>query len=173
MIEYEYSDDASGYKKQYIGNYGMYQREEDNFSVKAGERTNTINTLTLRNDTIQYSIDMSKKKGTSSAWDLEEIKTLTKSLTAEQKENINAVLLTQMGAIRQGTEVILGKTCEVYNMMGTMRVSLWKGIVMKSEMTMGKLRMTMTATKVETDISLEPELFLPPEDVTFTTGKPM
>lgn len=167
-IEYEYGGGATGTKKQYIGNYGMYERTEDDFSVKMGEENRPVKQLVIRQDSIQYMIDLLEKVGRKGASQLEELKPMMVNFNAEQKKNVNMELMRSMGGTKIGTETVLGKECEVYDVQGFMKVAMWQGITMRSEMDMGGLTMTLTAKKIEMNPSLSLDMFTAPKDVKIT-----
>ena len=84
-------------------------------------------------------------------------------------ENVNAELLMRMGGKKIGKETVLGKECDVYDLSGSMKISMWKGIVLKSEMQMGQYKMNLTAKKIDTDASSTIEDFSVPKDVKIKT----
>jgi hypothetical protein len=167
-IDYEYSGAATGTKTQIIANYGMYQREEDNFTMSLGDQKREIKSLTIRSDSMSYNIDMMKKEGKSTSSALGELESLTKSLTKEQRDNVNAELLVQMGGKKVGKETILGKECDVYDLQGQMKICMWNGIVLKSEIQMGAHKMNLVAKKIDTDITPTIADFSAPKDVKIT-----
>lgn len=164
-IEYEYGGGATGTKKQYIGNYGMYERTEDDFTVKMGEENRPVKQLVVRQDSIQYMVDLLEKVGTKSASQIEQLMPMMAKFTAEQKKNVNMELMRTMGGTKIGTETVLGKECEVYDVQGFMKVAMWQGLTLRSEMQMGGLTMTLTAKKLEMNPTLSLDMFEAPKDV--------
>ena len=165
-VEYAYSGDAKGTKTISIANYGMYEADNDDFTLNMNGQTNVIKTITLRNDTINYSIDMTKKTGTSSPFSLKELKATTDKFTPEQKENINATLIEQMmGGKKAGKETVAGKECDMFELPGGGKIALWKGIVLKQDMPMGTMKFGLVATKVEEGMDFTIADFTPPKDV--------
>jgi hypothetical protein len=164
-IEYEYTGASVGTKVQIIANHGMYQREEDNFTMNIGEQKREIKTLTIRNDSISYNIDLTKKEGMSTPTGMDQLEAMTKSFNKEQLENVNAELLVSMGGKKIGKETVLGKECDVYDLSGSMKICMWKGIVLKSEMQMGAHKMNLIAKKIDTDVTPTIEDFSVPKDI--------
>ncbi len=167
-IEYEYSGGATGTKKQYIANYGMYERTEDDFTVTMGDDKRPIKQLVLRNDSVQYMIDLLQKVGTKSGSQIAQLMPMMTKFTAEQKLNVNMELMRSMGGKKIGTETLLGKECEVYDVEGFMKVAMWQGLTLRSEMQMGGLTMTLTAKKLELSSDLSIAMLTPPKDVKIT-----
>lgn len=73
---------------------------------------------------------------------------------------------------KNGTAVILGRTCDVYTMeipsaklKGTYYV--WKGITLKTNSEVGGIGISMEATKIEENVAIPPEKFEVPKDIKF------
>lgn len=73
---------------------------------------------------------------------------------------------------KNGTAVILGRTCDVYTMeialekmKGTYYV--WKGITLKTDSEVGGISISMEATKIEENVAIPPEKFEIPKDIKF------
>ena len=165
-VEYAYSGDAKGTKKIAIANFGMYESDNDDFTLSMNGQSNVVKTLSIRCDTMNYTIDLSKNTGMSAAFSLQELKTATEKYTAEQKENVNAELIQQMmGGKKVGKETILGKECDIFELPGGGKISLWKGIVLKQDMPMGGMKFGLVATKIEEDVDFTIADFTPPKDV--------
>jgi len=73
---------------------------------------------------------------------------------------------------KNGTAVILGRTCDVYTLevasaklKGTYYV--WKGITLKTESSVGGISISMEVTKIEENAAIPPAKFEIPKDIKF------
>ena len=165
-ITYTYSGDAKGTKVISFANYGMYESDSDDFSFAMNGQNTPIKTLTLRCDTVNYTVDLTKKVAQKSPFDWKGLKELTASFTPEQKDNVGGEMIQRMmGGKKAGKETILGKECEAYELPGGGKICMWKGIVMKQDMPMGGIKFTLVATKFEEDVDLAIADFTPAQDI--------
>jgi hypothetical protein len=173
-IEYEYTGDVTGKKTVTIANFGMYETQTDEFTMKTGATPTDVKSQTIRVDTLNYTIDLKTKTGQKAPFSFAQLKEMTKSFTAEQKENLNAELIqSMMGGKKAGTEEILGKKCDIFDLQGGGKIWMWKGLVMKQEMPMGQMKLALIAKKIETDISLSIADFTPGTDIKISEPSPM
>jgi hypothetical protein len=169
-IEYEYSGKAKGTKTTMFANWGMYQSDEDNIIMdQSGTgKSDTVHNISLLCDTLQYMLDMKTKKGQKMPITTEQFKQLVSMLPKDYKDNYAEFDLAQKGATKTGKETILGKECDIYEMMGQAKFWFWKGINLKQEITMGEHKITLIAKKIDTDPGLNISDFTPPEEVKVT-----
>ncbi len=165
-IEYEYTGDAKGGKSVLIANYGMYERDKDDFTISMGGQPSEVKSLSLRCDTVNYQIDLKKKEGMSSPFERGQLKDFVKDFTPAQLENVNAELIKKMmGGVSKGTETILGKECEIFELPGGGTLSMWKGLIMRQDMPMGGFKFGLVAKKLETDVAATIADFTPPDSI--------
>jgi hypothetical protein len=131
-----------------------------------------IHNLSITKDGYVYSLDLTNKTGTK-----------TKVLTSGSHRDIDFNNLTddmmkQMKITKEGTEVIMGKTCDKYTLNDpTLKMkssySVWNGLPLKSEIDMAGIKATVTTTKIEEDASIPAEKFEVPKDIKITEVKGM
>ncbi|MDH7515337.1 MAG: hypothetical protein QHI48_05655 [Bacteroidota bacterium] len=172
-VEYAYTGDVKGTKNLLIANYGMYERDQDEFTVNMDGQTSEVKSLTIRLDSTDYQIDLAKKQGRKTPFALGLLKNFADKLNPQQRENLNAELIQRtMGGKKVGTETILGKTCDIYEIPSGGRLSLWKGIMMRQDIPMGEVRFGIVAKKLETDINPTIEDFAVPPGISFEQPMP-
>lgn len=144
---------------------------DDNGTRKAGEMNAEVmgkkmNMKMIEKNGIQYSYDAAQKKGTTipAKGGLMGNRTpdFTKMTDAEKK----AINLQEI----EGKE-LLGKKCNGYSFTKdgvSAKVWMWENIPLLLESDAGGMTVKMTATKLETDITIPAEKFEVPSDVTFT-----
>ena len=165
-IDYEYSGAATGTKTHIIGNYGMYQRMEDKLVYDMGGEKRDIHVIDITADTLQYHINMKESTGTRRPFEISRLEKLVKDYTEKELEDFQQSYMIKGGGKLIGTETILGKTCNVYDLaMSGVVVSLWKGITMSTKVKMGDSEIVMTAVDMDEDFSVDASMFMPPKNV--------
>jgi hypothetical protein len=152
----------------YFDDYGSKHCTETKGEIDMGALGKTeMHNLNFAKDGYTYSIDLTKKTGTK-----------MKSITTGKQKDIDFSKLTddmmkQMKITKQGTEEVLGKTCDKYflndpDLKMKSSYCVWNGIPLKSEIDMGGIKATVTATKIEENASIPAEKFEIPKDIKIT-----
>lgn len=131
-----------------------------------------VHQLSITKDGYMYSIDLTAKTGTKS-----KIATGGKQQDIDFN-NLTDEMMKQMKITKQGTEEILGKTCDKYSMDDpAMKMkstySVWNGIPLKSDIDMAGITAKVTTTKIEENASIPADKFEIPKDVKITDMKGM
>lgn len=131
-----------------------------------------IHQLEITKDGYVYIIDMIDKSGTK-----------TKITPKSKQKDIDFSNLTedmrkQMKITKQGTEVLLGKTCAKYSLDDPAlkmksSYSVWNGIPLKSEVNMAGIVAKITTTKIEENCVIPAEKFEIPKNIRITEVKRM
>ncbi|MBR9977985.1 MAG: hypothetical protein KFH87_07850, partial [Bacteroidetes bacterium] len=165
-IDYTYGGAASGKKTHIIANYGMYQKMVDEMSFTIDGRTQEVHRMDIISGNTLYDIDMRTQEGTRTPYDTMRIIEMTRDFSDEELKDFQASYLLRSQGEKVGKDTVLGKICDVYSMpMMGMRMSVWKGLTLRSQILMGDEELTMTATKLETDFRPTVEMFQPPKDI--------
>jgi hypothetical protein len=150
----------------YFDDYGNKRSNETMGTIDMGALGKTeMHSLSFTKDGYSYNIDLVKKTGT---------KVKISSLGTNKDidfSKLNADMMKQMKITKQGTEIVLGKTCDKYFMDDpalkmTSTYCVWNGIPLKSIMDMGGIKATVTATKIEENASIPAEKFEMPKGIT-------
>jgi len=72
-------------------------------------------------------------------------------------------MMIKMGGKKTGTDKVLGYTCDIWNLMGSVKQCIYKGIPLRVESNMMGIKSTEIATKAEFDISLSKDDFKLPD----------
>lgn len=128
--------------------------------------------LAITKDGYAYNIDMTNKSGTK-----------TKIMPNRMQKDIDFSNLTedmmkQMKITKQGTEVLLGRTCDKYSMYEPAlkmksSYSVWNGIPLKSEVNIAGIVAKTITTKIEENCVIPAERFEIPKDIKITELKGM
>lgn len=144
---------------------------DDNGARKAGEMNATMmgqqmNMRMIEKDGTQYSYDAAKKTGTKMPAKGGFMGGQTPDITKMSDEEKKAINLQEIEE-----KELLGKECKGYSFTKdgvSAKVWMWENIPLLLESNAGGMTIKMTATKLDTDISVPAEKFDIPADVTFT-----
>jgi hypothetical protein len=124
-----------------------------------------VSQYSLSDGDYMYSFSPGSKKGKKT------------KIKADSPDNINFNAITHEMADKfklkkKGTAEVAGKKCEVYNLEfpgGKMKGTyyIWKGIPLKTETEVSMMNISMEATKVEENATIDPEKFVVPKDIAF------
>jgi hypothetical protein len=170
VVEYTLSGTRKGTETIYFDNWGMREAKYTKAEISAMGFTQKQNTLTLLDGEITYSIDLDTKTGTKMETPL------LKEIAANNKDLTDAgeKMMKGMGAVKIGAEVVLGKTCDVWEIKNMKsKTWVWKGVALKTQTSMPNMEMTITATKFEDSVAIPPDKLKIPSDVTITEGVDM
>ncbi len=160
IIEYTYSGDKTGKGTLYFDDYGtksaMYAE-----TVSYGEATKG---WVVSYGDYQYMWDPSSGEGMKMQ---NPLITWIKESSKEDIESFTEATYSQMGMVKSGTEMFLGKECNVIK--GNMgRVLIWNGILMMMDIKMGAYESGQKATSIKTNIPVEAKYFILPENIKFS-----
>jgi hypothetical protein len=117
------------------------------------------------------ALDNAAKTGTAMANPMKDV-----MLAGGSTDEMTSRMMSQMGATKQGTDTVLGKTCDKY-VSATSSTCVWQGIALKTEMTVSGATTTKVATKIEENAAVDPAAFDIPagmtvQDMSSSTGAP-
>ncbi len=171
-LEYVLSGSTSGKKSVYFDDYGAryYELLEESTSVAFGKKTvtNDSRKLTIRDETYTYSIDLSDLSGTKiKNSELDEMTSaLTQGMSQKDMEKMGKEMLEQMGGKILGKEKVLGRECEIVEVMGVKSWLYKQTLSLKSETSMMGMENSEIATVFEENISVPTSRFTVPEGAT-------
>jgi len=170
IVEYTLSGTRTGTETIYFDNWGMREAKYTKSEMSMMGVTQKQNTLVIIDGETTYSIDLDTKTGTKMETPM------LKELAANNKDLTDAgeKMMKSMGGAKIGTEVVLGKTCDVWEIK-TMQSKtwVWKNVPLKTQVNMANMQMTMIATKFEEGASIPADKFKVSSDVTITEGVDM
>ena len=144
-IEYMFGSDFSGSETFYFENFGY--KEYHITIIKGLQNSQVSKTKTIVNDDKLIGVDLVTGKANLSNLDG------NTRLLDKTKEILIAGNFT-----KSGEETIAGITCEKYEgVMGTLFV--WKGIILKSEVTIADKKLSKTAVIVDTITTVPANVF--------------
>lgn len=161
VIEYELTGAQSGKEVVYFDDWGFREAKYTETELSFGGFSQKINSLTIMEGNMIYNIDLSTNTGTKIE------NSMFEGLEGEDMEQIGEKMMEQMGGEKTGTETVLGKECDLWEIkqMGS-KTWVWKSIPLKTEVNMG-MQMNIVATSISEE-SVSAEKFKIPEGVTFT-----
>jgi hypothetical protein len=157
------SMEVIGKKRVIFDNYGRNYLEElsqvQKQTIMGKSEVKKEHKLTYRNGVVLYAVDFKNKKITRM------VNNLIALVNPKSKEPIEKQIennLKKFGAKKIGTDKVLGKSCDVWEMMGV-KQCLYKGVPLKIETNLMGLKQSEVATKAEFDISLDKNAFNLPD----------
>lgn len=170
VVEYTLSGTRKGTETIYFDNWGMREAKYTQAEMSMMGFTQKQNTLTLLDGETTYNIDLDTKTGTKMETPI------LKELAANNKDLTDAgeKMMKSMGGVKIGTEVVLGKTCDVWEIKNMQsKTWVWKNVPLKTQVNMANMQMTMIAIKFEDGAAIPADKLKIPSDVTITEGVDM
>jgi len=170
VVEYTLSGTRKGTETLYFDNWGMREAKYTKAELSVAGFTQKQNSLTLMDGGYTYNIDLDTRTGTKMETPmLKELAANNKDLTETGEK-----MMKQMGGVKIGTEVVLDKTCDVWEIKSMQsKTWVWKNVLLKTQVNMANMQMTMIATKFEEGASIPADKLKVPSDVTITEGVDM
>lgn len=171
IVEYKMSGMQTGTETLYFDRWGMREAKYTQTEIKAGTIVVKQNRITLLDGEWTYNVDLDSKTGTKIPTPL--LKELTGAAKREDKDatEIGEEMMTRMGGRKIGTETVLGKPCDVWEIKNMNTKSwVWQGVTLKSIVNMMGKTQTTEATRLQDNVNIpEGKLTLPP-NVKITEG---
>jgi hypothetical protein len=170
IVQYTLSGARKGTETVYFENWGMREAKYTQAEMSMMGITQKQNTLTLLDGETTYNIDLDTKTGTKMETPM------LKELAANNKDLTDAgeKMMKSMGGAKIGTEAVLGKTCDVWEIKNMQsKTWVWKNVPLKTQVNMANMQMIITATKFEEGASIPTDKLKVPSDVTITEGVDM
>jgi hypothetical protein len=168
---------SSGTKTLKIDDYGAKEaREEKSSSTTSlfGKTTKEDkHTLDLLAGDYGYSIDLINREGTR--MNVTEMANafrpagmaMAKDLEKYQGKDGMKLFVEDNGGTWHGDETFLGKSCQVFSLMGV-KMWMYKGLMLKSESTAYGMEIRETAQSVQENVSIPASAFALPDGITIT-----
>jgi hypothetical protein len=159
------TSEAMGFKTEVTTYFDNFGSQESSLSTMAimGIKSQR---LSINKDGYIWEIDLTTKTGTKTKIPENDPKNLDFTGMSEK-------IMKEMNIKKEGTETLLGKTCDKFSMnydkmKTTANYSVWKGIALKTDMVVAGMKMKMIATKLEENSSIPGDKFEVPAGVKIT-----
>ena len=171
-VEYKLTGNTTGTKTVYFDDFGdkYYEHLKSVSETKMFGITDRTETdkVTIINKSHFWTID--KTNGDNMEGEIpyyNSSRGMFEDMTEEEQKKFSDDLLRSFGGKREGTEKILGYTCEKISVMGSYSW-IYKGVTLKSETKVMGIVANETATSFEKGISISANKFEAPNGLTFT-----
>ncbi|MBN2743779.1 MAG: hypothetical protein JXR39_07790 [Marinilabiliaceae bacterium] len=169
---------GEGTRTMWIADYGRRQatlsHDKTAMSIMGHSSETENHTLSILDGNDSYSIDLITKTGVKG--NVEEMKQMGKVMAASLMTDVKNMSLKDFveknGGTWHGQESFLGKTCDVFELMGT-RQWHYQGIVLKVESTIGGMKVVEEAVSIKEDVAISDDRFKVPEGITITQAPTM
>lgn len=159
VIEYVISG-ISGKENLYWDNYGALEARYNKTKVERDGKKIETEVLIMYIDSLFYTINVKEKKG-------QRINMLRHLEGAKNMKIFNKAMLKELGGKPSGTEVLLGKECNIWEMPDKVRISLYKDIPLK--IVFGEV--TVNAKSIKENVSIDPKIFVLPQGIEYFDEK--
>jgi len=144
---------VTGKKRVIFKDYGRVYLEEKvevrAENVMGQSNVNKTHMLTYRNGAVQYNVDFKRKRIDRMVNQMASLAYAygnSKNTQQEIEKNLKA-----FGAKKVGKDKVLGKSCDVWQIMGT-KMCLYKGLPLKTESNIMGIKQTEVATKITSNV---------------------
>ncbi len=165
FIKYELTGSIKGTKLLYWDNYGEKTREEIESvtEVKMFGMTNTEkeHTVTITDGDHFWSVDLIEntgQKGTLEVYDVG--KQMTENMSDAEAKKLEEEVMSALNGQKLGNEDFLGKSCDVYEVMGA-KSWIYKGVALKTIAKMMGVEANEIALEFKENSSPDSDLFKP------------
>lgn len=167
VVQYQMTGGQNGSETIYFDRWGMREAKYTRTEISFSGITQKTNTLTLIDGEWIYVVDMDKRTAAKTKNSL--LKTIAEKSGKKDFGEIGEQMLRDMGGEKIGSGEIAGKPCDVWEVKRLGSKSwVWKSIALKTQVKMGGLEITSTATSVEEGVSIPEDKFALPSGVSVT-----
>ena len=164
IVEYNLSGSQTGTETIYFDRWGLREAKYTMSETNMMGMTQRRKTLTLFDGAWVYSIDFDNRTGTKTENPL--FKSLSDTSASKDLSKLGEKMLKGMGGRRIGSEKILDKTCDVWEVEEMPFISwVWNGIALRTEVSMMGMDSNIIATKIEEGVKISEDKFEIPQDV--------
>ncbi|PIQ26843.1 MAG: hypothetical protein COW63_17110 [Bacteroidetes bacterium CG18_big_fil_WC_8_21_14_2_50_41_14] len=168
-IEYKLTGNITGIKSVWFNDYGYNSYEETRVkrvTIMLGVKSeSTEHKLVIITGTEVYHIDLLDKTGTKMKNEFSDLsQQLISQMTEDERKQMGKELLNSMGGNLVGTEKILGKTCDIVEVLGT-KSWIYEGVTLKSEGKVMGIEANEIAVKFEENIHIPTSKFEVPKGI--------
>jgi hypothetical protein len=165
IVEYELSGNQTGTATLYFDNFGMQEATYESSVLEIYGDSQQLETVSYLLGFWQYTLDVEAGTGTKTK------NTVLESLVMNSDgdlEQLGLKMFRSMGGELSGTEEMLGKTCDVWELksMGT-KIWVWKNIPLKSVTEMMGLNIIRTAISLQENVVIPAEKLEIPSEIDF------
>jgi hypothetical protein len=165
IVEYELSGNQTGTATLYFDNFGMQEATYESSVLEIYGDSQQLETVSYLLGFWQYTLDVEAGTGTKTK------NTVLESLVMNSDgdlEQLGLKMFRSMGGKLSGTEEMLGKTCDVWELksMGT-KIWVWKNIPLKSVTEMMGLNIIRTAISLQENVVIPAEKLEIPSEIDF------
>lgn len=174
IVEYEMSGMQKGTETVYFDKWGWREAKYTNSELSIAGITRKESKLSIMDGDWIYNIDLESRTGTKIKNTL-----LPQFIEAARKKGqtmteLGEEMMRNMGGEKSGTDTVAGQPCDVWvSKQMDSRSCVWNGVTLRTEVTMGGMRMTSNATRFQGNAAVPADKITIPADVKITEGPDM
>ena len=162
IVEYEYTGaNVSGTETLYFENYGEKEARYSQQKISFMGVKQNVENVSYVDGQWAYSYDPKTKEASRINYE----KMMQSMMGEKRAVDYSDEMLEAMGAAKVGTEKLLGKNCNIYEMkdFGT-RVWVWKGVALKTKMDFMNMQSTVIAKSFKENAKIDSAKVTLPSD---------
>lgn len=168
IVDYTISGSQSGQETLYFEDYGKREARCSEYTIKMFGFQSVTKNATIIDGEWVYSIDLDERQGTR--MNLAKLQEMAlKGAESQTLKDYSEKALNKIGAVKEGTETVLGKRCQVYSIPKMqMKVWIYNRIALKTTANISGMQMDITATSIKENVSIPADKFDVPADIAVT-----
>lgn len=164
IIEYDVSGASTGTETVYFDDYGIKEAKYSNQEINMMGIQQKTNQIIISNSEYIFTLNVDTKTGTKMKNPLPGFLPDDKNL-----EELGKEIMTNMGGKIVGSETLLGKTCDIWEVEQlSAKIWVWNTIPLKTEVNMMGMNITSVAKKFEPNANIPGEKFKVPDGYKIT-----
>lgn len=158
IVEYAHSGTVGGTETLYFDRFGAREASVKKTVIEVGSIRNETSAVTITEGAWITQLDEAEKKATRMKNPLYD--DLMQGMKNRDAEQVGAEMIRKMGGKKTGTEEIAGRLCDIWEVpTANSKTWVWKGITLKTEVSMGPMSTSMVATSVQENPSIPASRF--------------
>ncbi|MCW3787152.1 hypothetical protein [Plebeiibacterium sediminum] len=165
FIKYELTGNIKGTKLLYWDNYGEKTREEivsvTEVNVLGINKAEKEHTVTITDGDHFWSVDLIENTGQKGTLEIYDVgKQMTENMSEADAKKLEDDIMSALNGHKLGKESFLGKSCDIYEVMGA-KSWIYKGVALKTTAKMMGVEANEIALEFNENSSPDNDLFVP------------
>jgi hypothetical protein len=171
VVTYALSGVQTGTETLYFDRWGMREAKHTQTEIRAAGVTIRQNQLVVMADGFTTTVDLDKQTGTRIPTPLIGELVEAAQQSGADMTDIGEEMMTRMGAVKVGTETVLDKPCDVWEVKQlNTKTWVWEGVTLRTEVNLAGQRVLTEATAVQENAAVPEDRFTIPAGVQITEG---
>ena len=169
VVEYEMSGMQKGTETIYFDHWGWREAKYTNSEISVAGISRKENKFTIMDGEWIYNIDLERHTGTKTKNPM--LQQFIEAAKGKSLTEVGEEMMRRMGGEKTGSDTVAGQPCDIWvvKQMGS-RSCVWNGVALRTEVIMGGMQITSSATRFQANAAVPAEKFAIPGDVKIAEG---